>query len=114
VGDGVLRDLANRTLNSVRSDDLVARFGGAEFVIVMPETDLWIARSLAERLRVAVAIEPFIATVSGKELTLTISIGVTWTSGTGDDRDKVLKRADEALHSAKRSGRNRVVVCAPE
>jgi two-component system, cell cycle response regulator len=114
AGDGVLREVATRARNGVRSGDLVARFGGQEFVVVMPETDLWIARSLAERLRVAVAIEPFIVTVSGKELTVTISIGVTWTNGTGDDRHKVLKRADEALHSAKRSGRNRVVVRAPE
>jgi diguanylate cyclase (GGDEF)-like protein len=114
VGDSVLRDLAIRTLNSVRSDDLVARFGGEEFVVAMPETDLWIARSLAERLRVAVAIEPFILPVSGKELAITISIGVTWTRGTGDDRDKVLKRADEALRDAKTRGRNRVVVRPPE
>ena len=59
AGDDVLRELAERTTNSVRSVDLVARLGGEEFVVVMPETDLGIASAVAERLRAAVAREPF-------------------------------------------------------
>jgi two-component system, cell cycle response regulator len=110
AGDDVLRELAARTMNSVRSVDLVARLGGEEFVVVMPETDLAIAASVAERLRAAVAREPFIVRASGEKLPVTISIGVTAVSGSGDDRDGVLKRADEALYSAKTRGRNRVIM----
>ena len=110
VGDGVLRDLVNLTLNSVRSVDLVARQGGEEFVVVMPETDLTIAAAVAERLRAAVAKEPFTVRANGQKLTVTISIGVTSVAAADDDRERILKRADIALYTAKNQGRNRVVV----
>jgi two-component system, cell cycle response regulator len=113
AGDDVLRELAARTLNSVRSVDLVARQGGEEFVVVMPETDLAIAATVAERLRAAVAREPFTVKAGGQKLSVTISIGVTAAAG-GDDREKILKRADIALYTAKNQGRNRVVVRSPE
>jgi two-component system cell cycle response regulator len=113
AGDDVLQELATRTTNSVRSVDLVARLGGEEFVVVMPETDLAIAAGVAERLRVAVAREPFTAKADGAALPVTISIGVTATIPGGDDRDRVLKRADVALYTAKARGRNRVVVHPP-
>src|SRR5207245_36774 len=77
AGDDVLRELAARTVNSVRSVDLVARWGGEEFVVVMPETDLAIASGVAERLRAAVAREPFTVKEDGRSLPVTISIGVT-------------------------------------
>jgi two-component system cell cycle response regulator len=113
AGDDVLRELAVRTTSSVRSVDLVARLGGDEFVVVMPETDLAIAAAVAERLRAAVAREPFAVRASGDKLAVTISIGVTGISANGDDRDRVLKRADEALYNAKTRGRNRVIVRSP-
>jgi two-component system cell cycle response regulator len=113
AGDDVLRELAVRTTSSVRSVDLVARLGGEEFVVVMPETDLAIAATVAERLRAAVAREPFAVRASGDKLAVTISIGVTGISANGDDRDRVLKRADEALYNAKTRGRNRVIVRSP-
>ena len=113
AGDDVLRELAARTLNSVRSVDLVARQGGEEFVVVMPETDLAIAASVAERLRVAVAREAFTVKADGQKLTVTISIGVTSAAAGGDDRERMLKRADIALYTAKNQGRNRVVVRSP-
>jgi two-component system, cell cycle response regulator len=114
AGDDVLRELAARTLNSVRSVDLVARQGGEEFVVVMPETDLAIAAAVAERLRAAVAREPFTVKAGGQKLSVTISIGVTAAVTGGDDREKILKRADIALYTAKNQGRNRVVVRSPE
>ena len=114
AGDDVLRELAARTLNSVRSVDLVARQGGEEFVVVMPETDLAIAAAVAERLRAAVAREPFTVKAGGQKLSVTISIGVTAAVASGDDREKILKRADIALYTAKNQGRNRVVVRSPE
>lgn len=112
AGDDVLRELAARTLNSVRSVDLVARQGGEEFVVVMPETDLSIAAAVAERLRAAVAREPFTVKADGQNISITISVGVT--AAAGDDRERMLKRADIALYMAKNQGRNRVVVRSPD
>jgi len=113
AGDDVLRELAARTLNSVRSVDLVARQGGEEFVVVMPETDLSIAAAVAERLRAAVAREPFGVKADGQNISITISVGVT-SAAAGDDRERMLKRADIALYMAKNQGRNRVVVRSPD
>jgi two-component system cell cycle response regulator len=109
AGDDVLRELAGRAMNSVRSVDLVARLGGEEFVVVMPETDITTASAVAERLRLAVAQEPFVFRESGKELAVTISIGVAATTGEGDCREGLLERANAALCEAKRAGGNRVI-----
>jgi len=109
AGDDVLRELAARTVNSVRSVDLVARLGGEEFVVVMPETDILIASAVAERLRAAVAREPF-TLGDGTKQAVTISIGVAATTERDDNRDEMLKRADDALYAAKSRGRNCVIV----
>ncbi len=112
AGDDVLRELAARTIDSVRSVDLAARWGGEEFVVVMPETDLANAAAVAERLRLAVANEPFAVKASGAKLGVTISIGVAAAIAGRDHRDRLLKRADDALYSAKSAGRNRVITSA--
>jgi len=109
AGDDVLRELGARTMNSVRRVDLAARVGGEEFVVVMPETDLANAAAVAERLRVAVAKEPFTVRATGEKLAVTVSIGVAAAIASGDHRDGLLKRTDEALYSAKKAGRNRVI-----
>src|SRR6267143_381533 len=109
AGDEVLRELASRAMNSVRSVDLVARLGGEEFVVVMPETDIVIATAVAERLRLAVAREQFIVGTGGMKVAVTISIGAT-VAASGDGRAELLKRADDdALYNAKTAGRNRIV-----
>ena len=110
AGDEVLRELAARTIKSVRSVDLAVRWGGEEFLVVMPETDLANAAAVAERLRAAVAKHLFTVRSSGEKLAITISVGVAAAMPTGDRRDRLLKRADDALYSAKAAGRNRVVV----
>jgi two-component system, cell cycle response regulator len=110
AGDDVLRELAARTIKSVRSVDLAVRWGGEEFLVVMPETDLANAAAVAERLRAAVAKDLFTVRSSGEKLAVTISVGVAGATSTGDHRDRLLKRADGALYSAKAAGRNRVVV----
>jgi two-component system, cell cycle response regulator len=112
AGDDVLRELAARTKHSVRSVDLAARWGGEEFVVVMPETDLANAAAVAERLRLAVANQPFTVRASGAKLNVTISIGVAAAIAGRDHRDRLLKRADDALYSAKSVGRNRVIICS--
>jgi two-component system, cell cycle response regulator len=112
AGDTVLRQIAARATDSVRSVDLVARLGGEEFAVVMPETGLAIASAVAERLRLAVAGQPFALGPGGARLPVTVSIGATTAAG-ADDRDRLLERADVALYQAKSAGRNRVVVCDP-
>ncbi len=109
AGDDVLRQLGARALRGLRSVDLVARLGGEEFLVVMPETNLAAAMIVAERLRVAVSVEPFVLHATGKKIPVTVSIGVAVAEETGDTVEKLLKRADEALYAAKNSGRNRVV-----
>jgi two-component system, cell cycle response regulator len=107
-GDDALRQLADRALRGVRSIDLVARLGGEEFVVVLPETDLAAATIVAERLRQAVAVEPFFIHSTSERHPITISIGVA-VAQTGDTVDTLLQRADDALYQAKNAGRNKVV-----
>jgi two-component system, cell cycle response regulator len=114
AGDDVLRELAARATNTVRSVDLVARLGGEEFVVVMPETGPAIANAVAERLRQAVANEPFAIRASDDRLPITVSIGVASAAAAGDDRDRLLTRADDALYRAKADGRNRIVSRSPD
>jgi two-component system cell cycle response regulator len=113
-GDEVLRQIARRARDSVRSHDLVARLGGEEFAVVMPETGLEIAATVAERLRIGVASRPFSIPDGGRELNVTVSIGVTIANLVDEDRNQFLKRADIALYRAKAAGRNRVVSCGCE
>ncbi|MBT5812353.1 MAG: PleD family two-component system response regulator, partial [Rhodospirillaceae bacterium] len=110
VGDEVLRELAVRVTKNLRSFDTVARYGGEEFVVVMPDTDLGIAMSVAERLRANVAGEPFKVSAPVGELSITLSIGVTKALGDTDTTDALIGRADEALYHGKRTGRNKAIV----
>jgi two-component system cell cycle response regulator len=112
VGDDVLREFAVRLATNVRAIDLACRFGGEEFVVIMPDTGLEVAHRIAERLRLHVAGSPF--RVAGVEdpLSVTISIGVACTDGASDTPDALLKRADEAVYDAKAKGRNQVVAKA--
>lgn len=111
IGDAVLREFASRISANVRGIDLACRFGGEEFVVVMPDTDLSFAYMVAERLRQSVADAPFQIGVNSKQLPVTISIGVA-ASEHGDTPEVLLKKADQALYRAKRDGRNRVVADA--
>ncbi len=110
VGDEVLRELAVRVTKNLRSFDTVARYGGEEFVVVMPDTDLGIAMSVAERLRANVASEPFKVSAPIGEVSITLSIGVTRAVGLTDTSDALFGRADEALYHGKRTGRNKAIV----
>lgn len=109
VGDEVLREFAERIKRNVRGIDLAVRYGGEEFVVVLPETDLEAARVVGERLRRNVSEKPFEVSTEEGRITVTASIGGTVYRGTGIDADGLLRRADEALYAAKNRGRNRVV-----
>ncbi|KQT60441.1 MULTISPECIES: PleD family two-component system response regulator [unclassified Aureimonas] len=105
AGDHVLREFAARVKQSLRASDLACRFGGEEFVVLMPEADERAALGVAERIRVLTAEAPF--AIGGEALNVTVSVGYA-NLGPGDSAETMLKRADQALYSAKRAGRNRV------
>ncbi len=106
VGDRVLMQLGARLEACLRSEDIVARFGGEEFVVFLPETPAEAAMAVAERLRSEIAEEPFI--VSGKRIRVTVSIGAHWES-TFVKCATAFALADRALYTAKCKGRNCVV-----
>lgn len=108
-GDEVLRQLAQLLTASVRSQDLVSRWGGEEFLLILPETSRDGALALAEKLRQAVAAVR-IADPAG-ELTVTVTLGVATYDRLGSLAD-CLRSADEALYAGKRAGKNRVVAAA--
>jgi two-component system cell cycle response regulator len=109
AGDDVLREFALRVRKSIRNIDLACRYGGEEFVVVLPETDMAVATMVAERLRRRIASEPFGIQDGSRDLDVTISIGIAALDGASDNAATILKRADTALYRAKRDGRNRVV-----
>jgi two-component system, cell cycle response regulator len=112
AGDDVLREFATRVRKSIRGIDLACRFGGEEFVVVMPETDMAVATIVAERLRRRIASEPFPIHQGAQSIEVTISIGIATLDTADDNAANILKRADQALYRAKRDGRNRVVADA--
>jgi two-component system cell cycle response regulator len=109
AGDDVLREFALRIRRSIRGIDLACRYGGEEFVVVMPETDMAVAAMVAERLRRRIAADPFAIQGGARSIPVTISIGIAGLRGRDDAAAALLKRADQALYRAKRDGRNRVV-----
>jgi diguanylate cyclase (GGDEF)-like protein len=111
TGDAVLREAAERMIRVLRRSDVLGRYGGEEFLAVLPGCEATDAQALAERLRLCIACGPA-ATPMG-EVSFTISLGVTTTGISGTmGVAAVLQRADEALYQAKREGRNRVIVVA--
>jgi diguanylate cyclase (GGDEF)-like protein/PAS domain S-box-containing protein len=104
VGDQVLRVVATRLLAQLRNEDLPCRWGGEEFVILLPMTDLTMAMPLAERLREAFATAPI--EVDDLSLALTISGGVAQKRD-DESLNECLARADKVLYTAKNAGRNR-------
>jgi two-component system cell cycle response regulator len=109
AGDEVIREFARRLSLNVRAIDMPCRFGGEEFVVLMPGTDQPDALHIAERVRSQVADTPF-ALADGRSLDVTVSVGVATSRGLGDSPEGLLKRADEGVYEAKQSGRNRVIV----
>ncbi|MGR9238632.1 PleD family two-component system response regulator [Rhizobium leguminosarum bv. viciae] len=111
-GDEVLREFANRVRSTIRGADLACRYGGEEFVVVMPDTSPEIAAAVAERLRAAIENAPFMLKHAGEALNVTASFGIASRITSVLTPDQLMKQADLALYEAKNTGRNRVVAAA--
>jgi diguanylate cyclase len=105
AGDKVLKIIAMQLKKRLRPKDFIARFGGEEFVFLLPDTVLAEGLTLLEQVRLTIEQCPF--HFKGEPVTITVSMGIT-TFKVGERSDMVLKRADEALYRAKREGRNRL------
>jgi diguanylate cyclase (GGDEF)-like protein len=108
TGDRVLQQLTARLRGIIRETDLLFRWGGEEFVILLPHTGAVEAAALGERIRVAVAERPFAASETHPEVGVTVSVGVAGTGEGPADPDALLARADAACYRAKEAGRNQV------
>src|SRR5690606_34183981 len=97
---------------NVRGIDLACRYGGEEFVVVMPDTDFDLAGKVGERIRAEIAGKPFSVGRDGKAIEVTVSIGVASMLKSHDSVADLIKRGDVALYEANAGGRNRVVARA--
>ena len=111
IGDKVLQEFSSRFRKNSRGIDLVCRYGGEEFVVIMPDTDLSKALSIGERLRRSISEKSF-QIDNEKYLDLTISTGIASLDQENTSAETLLKKADQALYRAKKDGRNRVVTDA--
>ncbi|MCQ1767750.1 PleD family two-component system response regulator [Neorhizobium galegae] len=112
AGDEVLKEFAARVRSTVRGADLACRYGGEEFVVVMPDTDATSAATIAERLRSIIESQPFHLKTAGIMLNITASLGLACSTQGAETPEQLLKQADRALYEAKNGGRNRVVAAA--
>ena len=112
VGDEVLKEAARRARVTVRGYDSIGRYGGEEFLVVVPRCRIPAGAELAERLRVCVCEHPFHASIG--EIAVTISLGVAASQSPTLPHASLLHAADEALYRAKSAGRNRVEVAGPD
>lgn len=106
AGDAVLEHFSSLTVSRLRQMDIVCRWGGEEFLVLLKGCDLETAWNMAEELRLGILNNPL--TFQGQSIAITVSVGVT-TYQPEDTRDKMISRADKALYKAKRQGRNQVV-----
>ncbi|HTE51159.1 MAG TPA: sensor domain-containing diguanylate cyclase [Kofleriaceae bacterium] len=110
IGDRVLTDVANRLRAAIRAGDLLIRYGGEEFLALLPGASIVPALEIAERMRARLEGDPI--AVDGKAIAVRISVGVAERRRGADSSVELIRRADQALYAAKRSGRNRVEVAA--
>jgi diguanylate cyclase (GGDEF)-like protein/putative nucleotidyltransferase with HDIG domain len=112
VGDTVLCQLGERARSILRREDTIGRFGGEEFVVLLPESGIAEATEIAERIRAAVATCPIITPDASDAITATVSIGLATYPSDGETDEILLTNADEAMYIAKRMGRNQVRTAA--
>ncbi len=110
AGDELLKQIQKRISENIRVTDLLVRFGGEEFVVVMPDASVSDAYAVAERIRKIIATEPFALSDKNTTHNVTVSIGITEMQKSDlDNIKKFIVRADRYLYKAKNSGRNKVV-----
>lgn len=109
VGDSVLKTIAGLLQKSIREVDILARIGGEEFAVILPQTGVEEASKLAERIRQC--IEAAVIQHDALQIHVTASIGIAACMVEGDDLDRMLTKADDALYIAKKKGRNQVKIC---
>ena len=112
AGDEVLREFADRVRACTRGIDLVARMGGEEIVVVLPDTGRDAASRVAERIRERVERSPFAIQNNTRDIKVTVSVGVANRRAGDTSSADMMKRADDALYRAKANGRNRVIVAS--
>ena len=113
AGDAALVHLAQVIKQHIRETDVLCRYGGEEFGIIMPQTDQPLAQTVAEKIRIAVAAAP--VTHAGTSIGMTISLGISGDGNLAESytREVLITQADTALYEAKHQGRNRVVLFDP-
>ncbi len=107
VGDQILKEFSRLLRANIRATDLLARWGGEEFILLLPETTAENARVLAEKICAAVSEHSFLGMDQ-----VTASFGVTEMNHTKDSTVEAIRRADDALYQAKEEGRNRVILAS--
>lgn len=106
LGDAVLRDVSSKLKRELRVYDLIGRYGGEEFLVMLPQTDLEGAKKIAERMCAAIRAAPF--RVGAKSVRVTVSVGVADLGASAEDMFDAIRRADMGLYEAKNAGRDRV------
>jgi diguanylate cyclase (GGDEF)-like protein len=109
AGDLVLRKISTILRDSIRQSDTVGRYGGEEFVVILPETDVEVAQRKLESLRELVASTPIALAARGQKIHVTISAGLASFPQDGEDAAELFALADDRMFQAKKEGRNRVV-----
>jgi diguanylate cyclase (GGDEF)-like protein len=108
AGDAVLKEIARRITAHVRRSDITVRYGGEEFMLILPETNANLLAAIGEKIRQLVSATPVELGAAGASITLTICVGIAVFHGDSDSGDSLIARADAALYRAKEGGRNRV------
>ncbi|MBB6521312.1 diguanylate cyclase (GGDEF)-like protein [Pseudoteredinibacter isoporae] len=111
TGDNVIRDVGRAIKDNFRSTDIVGRVGGEEFSVILPETKISNAIYITEKLRTN--IECLVFHANNEKIKITVSIGIAEYTCNGESIESITKYADKALYTAKRSGRNRLMVYKP-
>jgi len=111
AGDGVLKNIAGIAKDSLRVIDVIARFGGEEFAVIMPQTEKEEAYIVAERIRKSVKEQLPCTWKTFPRNNVTISIGIATFPNDGKDRTELIRNADKALYRAKMEGKDRTIVC---